>query len=119
MSNNPKNDLKRPSSIEIPLDDGTKALIEIQACILPHQNDLTAEDIESLGGSEMISDGQGFYIYRNKRLIVNGTWFRLSPRNMSSELFKYGRIKVDIPNTLDHYWKIDIKSKMLLFLRQF
>lgn len=111
MSNNPKNDLKRPSSIEIPLDDGTKALIEIQACILPHQNDLTAEDIESLGGSEMISDGQGFYIYRNKRLIVNGTWFRLSPRNMSSELFKYGRIKVDIPNTLDHYWKINIKKQ--------
>ena len=58
-----------------------------------------------------LRDNQGFYIYRNNRLIIYGTWFRLSQDNISSELFKYGRIKVDIPNSLDDIWDIDIKKQ--------
>ncbi|MGF0053792.1 hypothetical protein, partial [Catenibacterium mitsuokai] len=51
--------------------------------------------------------GQGFYIYRNKRLIIWGTWFRLQ---VKSELGKLARVQVDIPNTLDDIWNIDIKK---------
>ena len=50
---------------------------------------------------------QGFYIYRNERLIVWGTWFGRG----RDELTKYARIKVDIPNTLDSVWGIDIKKQ--------
>jgi hypothetical protein len=40
-------------------------------------------------------------------LIIWGTWFGL-PRN---ELTKNARIRVDIPNTLDDIWNIDIKKQ--------
>lgn len=50
---------------------------------------------------------QGFYIYRNKRLIVWGTWFRLIKQN---ELGKLAMVRVDIPNTLDSIWEIDIRK---------
>lgn len=106
LENHPKTDSKNPSEIEV---DGS--YIKIQSFILPHQSDLNGEDIEKLGGIETLRNGQGFYVYRNERLIIHGTWFRLSSANINSELYKYGRIKVDIPNTLDDMWEIDIKKQ--------
>lgn len=65
-----------------------------------------------------LRSGQGFYIYRNNRLIIYGTWFRLSSSSVSPELLKYGRIKVDIPNSLDEVWDIDIKKQNATIPRQ-
>lgn len=110
-SNNPKIDLRKPSLIEFYNSNGEKAIIKMQACILPHQNDLTVEEIESLGVKNSIKESQGFYVYRNERLIIYGTWFGLSTRGIDPELFKYGRIKVDIPNTLDDIFEVDIKKQ--------
>ncbi|MBN2836637.1 MAG: hypothetical protein JXR48_16905, partial [Candidatus Delongbacteria bacterium] len=45
--------------------------------------------------------------YRNKRLIIKGTWFNLIKKE---EMNKLIRVKIDIPNTLDSIWKIDIKK---------
>ena len=60
-----------------------------------------------LGGKDNLRQQQGFYIYRNKRLIIWGTWFRLIKQN---ELGKLARVRVDIPNSLDDIWEIDIKK---------
>jgi hypothetical protein len=40
-------------------------------------------------------------------LIIKGTWFRLIKKE---ELNKLIRVRVDIPNTLDHIWRIDIRK---------
>lgn len=94
------------------------SIIKVQSFILPHQTDLDDNDIEKLGGIESLKNGQGFYIYRNERLIIHGTWFRLSASNINSELYKYGRIKVDIPNSLDDLWEIDIKKQNAVIPKQ-
>lgn len=75
--------------------------------ILPHITKLSKDDIELIGGKESMRSDQGFYIYRNKRLIIKGTWFRLGHK---SELNKLARVMVDIPNALDYLWSIDIKK---------
>lgn len=106
LEDNPKTDTQKPSIITYKNSE-----IKIQPFILPHMNDLTDDDIEKLGGNDLLRNGQGFYIYRNNRLIIYGTWFRLASSSIKSELFKYGRIKVDIPNTLDEEWDIDIKKQ--------
>lgn len=106
LEDHPKTDSKKVSEITV---DGS--IIKIQPYILPHQSDLSDEDLEKLGGIDTLRSGQGFYIYRNKRLIIYGTWFKLSSSTVSPELLKYGRIKVDIPNTLDEMWDIDIKKQ--------
>lgn len=106
LEDHPKTDSQKPS-----LFNYNGSNIKIQQYILPHVNDLSNEYIAKLGGDEMLRNGQGFYIYRNDRLIIYGTWFRLASSNLSSELYKYGRIKVDIPNTLDEEWDIDIKKQ--------
>lgn len=81
--------------------------VVVRPYILPHISKLSQEEIESLGGKEGFRKQQGFYVYRNKRLLVRGTWFRMMRQG---ELSKLVRIQVDIPNTLDDLWTLDIKK---------
>lgn len=79
--------------------------IYVQPYILPHYSRITLSEYERLGSEEGFVRTQGFYIYRNHRLIINGTWFRLAKHGELSQLV---RISVEIPNSLDHIWKITI-----------
>ena len=81
--------------------------VTVRPYILPHISNLTADEITLLGGKEGLRKSQGFYIYRNKRLLVWGTWFRMMRQG---ELSKLARVQVDIPNELDNLWTLDIKK---------
>jgi hypothetical protein len=81
--------------------------IEIQPIVMPHASKVSKTEYNKNAGPEGYLENQGFYIYRNKRLIIKSTWFRLIKKE---ELNKLIRIKVDIPNALDHLWKIDVKK---------
>ena len=81
--------------------------IRIQPYTLPHHGKVSREEWEKFGRSEGYVKNQGFYLYRNNRLIIHGTWFGLAKQ---SELTKLSRVQIDITNKLDAYWKIDIKK---------
>ena len=78
---------------------------------LPYPNKLTDEDKETLGLTsgkrQTLSDTQGFYVYRAYRLITWGSWYRLLPRKPGTKL---SRVRVDIPNSMDDEWTLDIKK---------
>ncbi len=95
----------RPMDDEIFIIDGSK--ITVRPYILPHLSSLTPEEIRKTGGKDGLRKLQGFYVYRNKRLLVWGTWFRMMRKG---DLSKLARIQVDIPNTLDSLWTLDIKK---------
>lgn len=75
--------------------------------ILPHISKMTEEEKNQLGGKDGIRKRQGFYVYRNKRLLIWGTWFRMMRQG---DLSKLARVMVDIPNDLDDLWTLDIKK---------
>ena len=81
--------------------------VTIRPYILPHISDLSNAEIVALGGKDGLRKSQGFYVYRNKRLLVWGTWFRMMRQG---ELSKLARVQVDIPNELDNLWTLDIKK---------
>jgi hypothetical protein len=83
--------------------------VTIKAFILPHINKLTADELQAAGGKDRLRESQGFYIYRNRRLIKSGTWFGLLGRN---ELTRLARIRIDVPNALDHLWALDVKKSI-------
>jgi hypothetical protein len=85
--------------------------IDVTAYVLPNLNRMSAEELaEAKKLNARFRETQGFYIYRQKRLLMFGTWFRLAPR---SELSKLSRVQVDTPNTLDKQWKLGVtKSKV-------
>lgn len=84
---------------------GTK--IMVTPYILPHISKMTEEEKKQLGGKDGIRKQQGFYVYRNKRLLIWGTWFRMMRQG---DLSKLARVMVDIPNDLDDLWTLDIKK---------
>ena len=83
------------------------ATVTVRPYLLPHVSKLTESEKKELGGEDGLRSGQGFYIYRNKRLLIWGTWFRLTKQE---NLSKLARVQVDIPNELDDLWTLDIKK---------
>lgn len=88
-----------------------KNKITLQAFVLPHEKELTDEMRRLLGADKQLRRTQGFYIYRNKRLITYGNWYGLRAQG---EFFKLARVKVDIPNSLDLEWALDVKKSVAI-----
>ena len=83
--------------------------IFLKGYVLPHHQWLKNDQFARAGGSRGWNDLQGFYIYRNERLLVAGSWLGMFKKE---EHLKLARIQVDIPNTLDTDWRIDVKKSM-------
>ncbi|MGO3792738.1 MAG: ATP-binding protein [Enterococcus gilvus] len=82
-------------------------VIMLHPYVLPHLSKLSAADQRLSGKINEQARSQGFYLYRNERLIVWGDYLGLSRK---TELGKNLRIRVDIPNSLDYLWDIDVKK---------
>ena len=97
------------SIIKQPLKDtnGKEHYIKITPYKLPFVTSMSNEEQKLIGGADNMNKMQGYYIYRGKRLIKYGTWFGLARHEVS----KYGRVKVDIPNSMDDIWKVDVMKK--------
>jgi len=85
---------------------GSKDGIEITPFVLPHHSRLTDDQHDLVAGPLGWNAHQGFYIYRCKRLIVPGTW--LSLKLKKEEHYKLARIRVDLPNTMDSEWQLNV-----------
>ena len=74
---------------------------------MPHRSKCTAQEYKDNQGSSSYLEGQGFYLYRNDRLIVSGSWFGLHKKKDSTKLC---RISIDIDSSCDLAWDLDIKK---------
>lgn len=80
--------------------------------VLPHKDRMTDKEFVEAGGPDGWSSQQGFYVYRGRRLLVPGSWLGLGRgRSWSKdESHRLARIQLDIPNSSDTDWKIDIRK---------
>lgn len=85
----------------------TNGQVFIQSYTLPHHRVMSRDEWDDAGGPEGHLRAQGFYVYRGDRLIIKGGWLGLARQ---TELTKLCRIRIDIPNTMDADWKIDVKK---------
>ena len=101
---------EHPSTMEMTseeLFDGKSDVI-IEPFILPHKNKFFDEEAyKKAGGAKDWLGHQGFYVYRNRRLIVYGTWFGKFKKEPA---FNLTRIKLDMSADSDFEWGIDIKK---------
>lgn len=101
------------ASPEVPFRSNS-GVVRIRGYVLPHNDQLTAEEYERWGGPDGWNSQQGFYVYRNDRLLVSGGWLGLGGRRAwtREESHRLARISVDISNTSDVDWKIDIRKSI-------
>jgi hypothetical protein len=86
--------------------------VSVQCHVLPHRDKLTIAEFEANAGPEGWTAQQGFYVYRNERLLVAGGWLGLGNSRAwnREEAHRLARIRLDIPNTADAEWKIDVRK---------
>jgi hypothetical protein len=98
-----------PCNERLHLDGET---ISVRGYILPHASRLSTSELAEGGGPRGWLSQQGFYVYRRDRLLVAGDWLGLGWRKDAH--FQLLRIALDLPNTLDHVWQINVvKSRAI------
>ncbi len=85
---------------------GTPVVVE--PYVLPHHSRLSEETRKAAAGPKGWNAHQGFYVYRNHRLLIAGDWLDLGFRQ--KEHYKLARILVDLPNSMDQDWSIDVRK---------
>ncbi|OMD05186.1 ATP-binding protein [Paenibacillus sp. FSL R5-0636] len=79
--------------------------------VLPHASFLNEQEYKRAGGNRGWRDHQGFYVYRENRLLHYGDWLGMLQKDTSSQL---ARIRIDLPNTADDDWQVDIKKSAVI-----
>ncbi len=82
--------------------------IIIKPYILPHEARLPNQEIKKYDIVRGWIEHQGIYLYRNDRLIIDGSWMDLNFRKRESQ--RLVRISIDISNALDKEWQIDVRK---------
>lgn len=101
--------IPRPEQI---LDSGGER-ISVRGFILPHPDRFANDTLrDAAGGPDGWAAQQGFYVYRQKRLLSAGGWLGIGgSRAWTREEFsRLARIRIDLPNTIDEDWRIDIRK---------
>jgi hypothetical protein len=96
---------QHPDSQRLAVGNGR---VQVDCFVLPHHSKLSPQEHIEAGGPYGWLAHQGFYIYRNDRLLIPGHWLGLGVRK--EEHYKLARICVDLPNTMDELWGIDVKK---------
>ncbi len=81
--------------------------ITVSPYILPHHSKLSQQEYEQYSTEEGYTKSQGFYLYRANRLLIYGTWWGM---HRAIDAHKLVRVKIDISNSRDDLWGIDIKK---------
>ena len=82
--------------------------IPIQPYVLPHHSKIDKATHQRASGPRGWNAHQGFFVYRNQRLLLPGDWLGLPLQK--EEHYKLARIQVDLPNSIDDAWHIDVKK---------
>jgi hypothetical protein len=93
--------------------DGVRGQVTMQGHVLPTRDQFSSQDaFERMSGPRKWNGQQGFYVYRNNRLIQSGGWCGL---RAPDEHTKFARISLDFPSSLDPLFNVNI-AKMRVAL---
>jgi hypothetical protein len=82
--------------------------IQVTPYVLPHHTRMSASDWEKAAGIHGWNAHQGFYVFRNGRLLVAGDWLGLG--FTKEEHYKLARIRIDLSSGSDFDWSLDVKK---------
>ena len=97
--------------LEVEMPDGSVETATIRAWLLPHRLDMGKE--EEKEHARISNRAQGFYVYREGRLIQDGGW--LDVFGVPEPHYSLLRIEFDFGHRLDDAFRIDVKKSRILF----
>jgi hypothetical protein len=93
--------------------DSFRGTVTMQGHVLPTRDQFSSQEaFDRMSGPRKWNGQQGFYVYRNNRLIQSGGWCGL---RAPDEHTKLARISLDFPSSLDPLFNVNI-AKMRVAL---
>lgn len=91
---------------------GSSGSVTVQAHVLPHKDRLDPRTYEALAGPDGWTAQQGFYVYRQERLLLGGSWLGLGRGRAwtKEEAHRLARIRVEMGSSSDAAWRIDVRK---------
>jgi len=96
-------------TIEVELPGGIESGFTVKAYLLPRRDDFSSTVAQKQ--AKLSNDMQGFYIYREERLIHYGDWLGMFSREPHFSLL---RVEFSFDHTLDEVFNVDIKKSRIL-----
>jgi len=100
---------KEPATQDFPEEPFYNWKVSAKGYVLPHITKINEDKFKQAEGPKGWNEQQGFYIYRNERLLLAGDWLGMFRKE---EHYKLARIEINLPNNLDLEWQIDIKKSI-------
>jgi hypothetical protein len=97
--------------LECVLEDGSVETATLRAWILPHSNDCSDEQKKIIRHS---NKGQGFYVFRENRLIQTGGWLGIQGWGAMEPHMSLLRLELDFTHALDEAFMVDVKKSRIL-----
>ncbi|MCF6151842.1 MAG: ATP-binding protein [Candidatus Kuenenia stuttgartiensis] len=98
-----------PATQGFPEESFYNGKVIVKGYVLPHKSKISEDKFKEAEGPKGWNEQQGFYIYRNERLLLAGDWLGMFRKE---EHYKLARIEINLPNNLDSEWQIDIKKSI-------
>ncbi len=98
-----------PATQGFPEESLQNEKVIVKGYVLPHKSKISEDKFKEAEGPKGWNEQQGFYIYRNERLLLAGDWLGIFRKE---EHYKLARIEINLPNSLDSEWQIDIKKSI-------
>jgi len=105
----PKSQQLAKEKIEVELPNGDKTFFNVEAWLLPRKDEFSTPTAKS--DAKVSNDMEGFYVYRENRLIHYGGWLGMFISDPHISLL---RVKFSFDHTLDDAFNVDIKKSRIL-----
>ncbi|WP_088034865.1 ATP-binding protein [Evansella clarkii] len=92
----------------VEFEDGTKTAFSVKAYVLPRKEEFSSEEAHKQ--AKLSNDLQGFYVYRENRLIHFGNWLGM---NSSEPHYTLLRVEFSFEYLLDEAFNVDIKKSRI------
>jgi hypothetical protein len=106
----PTESTERPISrtFKVDLPDGTKHVVQLNAFVLPNKHEYSTR--EALARARLRNNLQGFYVYREDRIIIAADWLGMYSQEPHMTLL---RAELSFPRDLDEFFGLDIKKSQV------
>ena len=94
--------------VKAELPDGGISSFTLNAYVLPRKENFSSQEVYS--NARINNDMQGFYIYRENRLLHYGDWGSIRRKDPH---FSLARVELSFDHTLDEAFNVDIKKSRI------
>lgn len=95
--------------VDVEMPDGKEATFSVRAFMVPRRENFSTS--KSRDEAKISNDMQGFYVYRENRLIHSGDWLGMFTREPHFSLL---RVEFSFDHSLDDVFNVDIKKSRIL-----